>query len=156
MKPPAASDLLVPPPTGRARRRASTVIAAVLLFQLLAPLRYYLARERRDERFSWRMFSSVDAAACVLSVYGADPSSYTTVPLRPLLPARWIEELERGQPRVVRAFLRWGCGKGIAAALRYELACTAPSGAALAPVRHQIDCAPPPETRSPPDAARGP
>ena len=132
----------MPAPTGPARRLASGFIAVVLVGELVLPLRYYVAGGGRDERFSWRMFSSVDRARCVLRVTksGGGPG-YATLALPDLLHARWIEDLERGQPRVVDAFLRWACPRTGATAVDYALECRAPSGAGLAPIRRAIDCA---------------
>ena len=50
--------------TAVARLAARVVIATFVGLQLLLPLRYYLSPDPYDERFSWRMFSTVRVARC--------------------------------------------------------------------------------------------
>jgi hypothetical protein len=133
--------LLVPPPAGRARRLASALVAAVLLHQLLVPLAWYLGDGGSDERFRWRMFSSLflqekqRALGCraELRERGAAPGSERRVEVRGLVPSMWLPALDAGRRDPVRALLRWRCERSEAAEIGFALACAGAGGAAAEP-----------------------
>src|SRR5690349_9855363 len=67
----AASQPLPPPqPAVAARRRTfeNAFIALFLAFMLGMPLRYYMGGRGFDERFSWRMFSTIRMLDCKATV----------------------------------------------------------------------------------------
>ncbi len=138
--------LLVPPPTGGARRLANALIALLLLHQLLVPLGYYLGGGGSDERFAWRMFSSVfyrekeRARICRGSLREwilEGGARERAVDLRSLLPGMWLPALDTGRRDVVEGLLRWRCPRSEAARVRFELAC----GGAPPQPQAEIDCA---------------
>ncbi len=131
-------------PTGRTRHLVSGFIALFLLLQLLLPLRYYLGGET-DERFCWRMFSSVVQRDCrvdvVETVQQRGASFVRAVPVSLVLPT-WSEFLHR-HPVVVGQFLHWRCAQADVQAVRYRGRCTRVDGSAAPPVELSIDCGSP-------------
>lgn len=145
--PSASTDPNEPPQAREAwltRSRINGLIVVILLAQLLIPLRYYLGfAEGDDERFSWRMFSTVRLQRCEMTVSDQHVGSDVKVPvqLKPILQVAWISVLQRYRPSVVEGFLRFRCeGEGIAAA-HYERRCVAPDGTSLPPNVLEMDCA---------------
>jgi len=116
--PASPPDPIAAPPPGRARAIASAVIALWLLGQIAFPVSYYLGDSRPEERFAWRMFSSVSAfgAQCALSVTEtvADPAGdggriSREVNLDQVLHAAWGLHIRRGRRAVIDRFLAWRC-----------------------------------------------
>jgi len=124
--------------------RINILVVVILLAQLLLPLRYYLGfAEGDDERFSWRMFSTVRLQRCEMTISDQHAGSDVLVPvqLKPILQVAWISVLQRYRPSVVEAFLRFRCeGEGMAAA-HYERRCVAPDGTSVPPNVLEMDCA---------------
>lgn len=88
---------------GTVRRFLSTGhgrwIALFLLVQLALPATYYLRSDRHDERFSWRMFSTMRMATCEPEVKaGGQP-----VALASKFHEAWIELARRGRRSVLEA-----------------------------------------------------
>jgi hypothetical protein len=142
--------LLVPPPAGRARWLASALIALLLLHQLLVPLAWYLGGGGSDERFRWRMFSSLfyqerlRAQSCRAATRERSTAqgALRSVEVRSLLPSMWLPALAAGRRDVVEGFLRWRCERSGATEIHFELACTGPDGAEAEPRElAAIDCA---------------
>jgi hypothetical protein len=138
-------DLLRPAPTGRTRTLVNVFIVCFLVFQVAVPLTYYLGRRTTDERFSWRMFSSVILQICTVSAFESGSLSgeraFHKVNLWPDLHPGWIRLLERYPPQLVAAVLRWRCERTNAKAVHLMRQCQNPGGAALPPDRISIDCA---------------
>jgi hypothetical protein len=149
--PQARDAMLVPPPSGLARRLASALIALFLLHQLLVPLGYYLGAGGADERFAWRMFSSVfylgkirarSCRAWLAERPAAAGAGERAVDVHPLLPSIWHPSLDTGRRDVVEGLLRWRCPRSGAARIRYDLVCGGPEGAPEEPQPlAEIDCA---------------
>jgi hypothetical protein len=138
-------DLLRPAPVGRTRALVNVFIVCLLIFQVAIPLTYYLGRRTTDERFSWRMFSSVILQICRVRAFESGSRSgeraFHEVNLWPDLHPAWIRLLERYPPQLVSAVLRWRCERTDAEAVHLERRCQSPGGAALPPDRISIDCA---------------
>lgn len=87
-------------PPDRPRRFALVFVVAFVALQLTLPLHYYLVRrDRHDERFAWRMFSSTRMLTCKVAF---------TVGDRPVELGRefhdaWIALASRGRRAVVEA-----------------------------------------------------
>lgn len=131
-------------PEAVTRSRINLFIVALLSLQLLLPLRYYLGLAGGDdERFSWRMFSTVRLQRCELSMSEVRDGSNVAEPLalKPILQVAWISIMQRLRPSVVEGFLRFRCETEGIAAVNYERRCVLPDGAALPPNRLEIDCA---------------
>lgn len=141
---PVQDTAMLHAPVGRARHLVSGFIAIFLLLQLLMPLRYYLGGEI-DERFCWRMFSSVVQRDCrvdvVETVQQRGESFTRTVPVSSVLPT-WSEFLHQ-HPVVVRRFLHWRCDQAGVEAVRYRCRCTRVDGSAAPPVELAIHCGSP-------------
>jgi hypothetical protein len=98
-------------------RRTLLWIHAYVAFQLVMPAGYYCwRRDTNDERFAWRMFSSVRMARCgsgpdlrappELAV-GADKRP---INLRETFHTAWIELAQRGRVEVIEAMVARVCG----------------------------------------------
>jgi hypothetical protein len=118
----------------------------MLAIQIALPLRYYLQGGGEDERFSWRMFSSLGARRCQVQVVEvvqrADRVSETIVPLNEVLHARWIGLLRQYRSRLVTRFLAERCQHSGAQEVRYERSCTNLDGSSGEPLEVQADCSP--------------
>lgn len=115
-------------------------IAVFVVFLAAMPATYYLGNDRFDERFAWRMFSSVrltncDATARETPVDGAprEFDIYRDVQIA------WYKLIQRNRDAVVRAYLRRRCEDRTIDAARIRTVCRAPDGSKS---RHvwSIDC----------------
>lgn len=130
------------PPQGPRGQRWIAIGAAVfVLVQLAIPLRYYLNAPTPDERFAWRMFSSVrmvDADATLIDIVARDGERIERpVPFGAV--ASWRSALEVQRPDVVEKVMRSRLGEPGVIAVRYERRVRTPDGRELPPVRLQID-----------------
>ena len=95
----------------RLSRRALVFIHLYLAVQIALPLTYYnLRRDKYDERFAWRMFSSVRTLQCKVEVIERDKNGagQKVDPSR-IVPGTWVKHLQRAQPRVVAHYLESRC-----------------------------------------------
>jgi hypothetical protein len=105
---PAQPDSGITPPF----RGKSVLLWLVLLVQLAIPASYYLWRvDREDERFAWRMFSSLRFRSCRVRVTEQVDGQERLLSLPPLLHASWIGALRRGRGRVIERFLKSRCAQ---------------------------------------------
>ncbi len=135
------------PSRSTGRRLSNLFIAAFLAFQIGMPLRYYLGDRGHDERFSWRMFSTIRMQQCAVQVSESIPGGGNTagtfreVQLRRDVQAAWVNLLERVRMPVVEKYLTRRCERQNATHVRYTRHCTDTDGSAL-PVRTlELDCA---------------
>lgn len=116
-------------------------IALFLLYQIAMPLRYYLGGRGDDERFSWRMFSTVRLRKCEAHVLEVIRGQSRQVDLSQAVQIAWIGMLERGRLQVVEKLLRRRCqGEGVTEA-RYERTCTNTDGSEPPKLALLMDCA---------------
>jgi hypothetical protein len=127
----------------RQRRLANLFILAFLAFQVGMPLRYYLGGRGYDERFSWRMFSTLRMQQCEMQVTEASAGSpeFKEVQVRGDLQAAWVSLLERVRRPVVEKYLRRRCERQGVVQVAYTRRCTDTDGSALPPQKLQMDCA---------------
>lgn len=125
---------------GRARRRANLFIAAFLLSQILIPLRYYLGDGGYDERFSWRMFSSVRLHRCAVEVRETRHGQSTRLSLQREVQVAWVNMLKRYRPQVVEAFLASRCAKEAVERVRFDRQCVDTDGTRLPSQSLRLDC----------------
>jgi hypothetical protein len=118
----------------------NAAIAAFLLFQLIMPLRYYLGGGGSDERFSWRMFSSVRMQKCDVRVDDVVDGERRKVDLESTLQIAWVGMLERNRPAVVDKFLARRCGEPNVSAVRYRRTCQNTDGTRPPPLVLERDC----------------
>lgn len=82
----------------------------LVALQIAIPLGYYLGpSDQDDERFAWRMFSSVRFRRCRVEATEDRPEGSQPLVLNHVLHASWIGSLRRGRRRVVEAFLADRC-----------------------------------------------
>jgi hypothetical protein len=126
--------------TGTARMLANAFVALFLLYMIAMPLRYYLGGGGHDERFSWRMFSTIRLQQCKGRVFDVLGERAVPVRLEKMLQVAWIGMLERNRPLVVQRVLERRCTEEGVTQARFALACTAPDGSKLPEVRKELDC----------------
>jgi hypothetical protein len=136
-----------PEPSRSGERRLSNLfIAAFLAFQILMPLRYYLGERGYDERFSWRMFSTIRLQQCAMQIsesvhVAGETPQFRDVQVRRDVQAAWVNLLERVRMPVVEKYLTRRCERQNATLVRYTRRCMDTDGTAL-PVRTlELDCA---------------
>ena len=120
-------------------------IALFVLFQLAMPLRYYLLGGGTDERFSWRMFSTIRMQDCEVKVHDLVVTDGRLRPrkveLRKMLHGAWVNVLERYRPRAVDKFLRRRCEQPGVKAARYRRECKDTDGDRRPPLEVELECA---------------
>lgn len=137
-------NLLATPPAGRWRTAVRWTALAWVAVHLIVPLRYYLAGDPHDERFSWRMFSAVRLEACTVDV--EEIVVRDGVPRRErldlarTLPVTWTALLQRSREAVTERFLRWRCAQAGIREVRLTNRCVDASGRAQTPVVRAMGC----------------
>ncbi|MCI0570244.1 MAG: hypothetical protein L0Y66_05790 [Myxococcaceae bacterium] len=125
------------------RRWSDVFIAGFLLVQVALPLGYYLSGEGGDERFSWRMFSSVRLSHCdVALTEGAlrqGAVHWSRVNLPAVLPWAWVGLLRRGQEAVIARLLRSRCAPPVTEAV-IERVCQHPGEGRRRTERYRLAC----------------
>jgi hypothetical protein len=128
----------------RARWLANAFIALFLAYQVAMPLRYYIGGRGLDERFSWRMFSSIRMLQCQVEVHeqvGDDGEPYTReLNLKKEVQIAWIGLLERGRQLVIEKLLKRRCDEAGVLKVDYELECVAPDGKKMPTMRRHMLC----------------
>lgn len=123
---------------------ANAFIALFLAYQVAMPLRYYMGGRGLDERFSWRMFSSVRMLECKVEVeehVGDNGAPYKRpVNLKKEIQIAWIGLLERGRSLVVEKLLKRRCNEAGVLKVDYALDCVAPDGTRLPTMSQHMMC----------------
>jgi hypothetical protein len=97
-------------PTPLSRKLANAFIVLFLGYQVAMPLTYYLSDRVYDERFSWRMFSTVRLQECAITVTEtAKDGSEKPVPVGTDLQIAWVNILQRLRPAVVAKYFERRC-----------------------------------------------
>ena len=104
------------------------LIALFFCFQMYAPIRYYLGGYPWDERFSWRMFSTVRTLKCQPQLWTQSKEDDRKYPLRlsKEMHMVWINLMKRGRLRVIKEFARSYCIQHPQTALYISLSCPHP------------------------------
>ena len=132
-------DIGAEPPAKRGW--SNVLIAAFLLLQLALPLRYYLGGGGYDERFSWRMFSTLRMRQCKVKVSETIGDDRRSVDLQKALQIAWIGMLERYRRPVVDKLLARRCAAVGARAVHYQRSCVDTDGSKLPTTHVRMDCA---------------
>jgi hypothetical protein len=142
MPTPEGAETQAAVPTQAARRHAlrNAAIAAFLLFQIAMPLRYYLRGGGTDERFSWRMFSSIRMQKCDMSVRETADGQERKVDIDRAVQVAWVGMLERDRPAVVEKFLARRCAIEGVSSVHYHRACQETNGSWSQPLDLVMDC----------------
>ena len=122
----------------------ATLIGLFLCAQIGLPLCYYLEGYPWDERFSWRMFSTVRSLSCEVSAWrergeggeGGEMRRAMRCPqgegvceqiaLSQELHMVWVNLLKRGRREVLKAFVEQQCAQSPSRALYVRFACPHP------------------------------
>jgi hypothetical protein len=117
------------------RRRAWILgfIHIYLLVQVAVPLHYYAARaDKNDERFAWRMFSSVRLLRCGSGPRLARPPEFRVggrpVDLYGEFHEAWVEISRRGRIHVIEAMARELCARNPGEPVTVSFSCTSVDG----------------------------
>ena len=125
-------------PLWRRQPLASLLISLFLGAQLLLPLSYYLGDHPWDERFSWRMFSTVRGLSCEPRLWrGAlqgerarpcpsDEGACVERSLGRELHMVWVNLLKRGRVEVLNTFVERACAAEPTRPLYMSLRCPHP------------------------------
>jgi hypothetical protein len=127
----------------RRQQRWYGLLWLVVALQIAIPASYYLrgARERDDERFSWRMFSAVRVKRCDVDLRVRQGEQWSDLDLDRLIHASWQTALERGRKRVIEHLLEMRCAAGHAEAAELLRSCKDARGKRLPRERTRLDCA---------------
>jgi hypothetical protein len=113
MSQPKPAPANAPATAGTDRRWSNVFIVLVLAYQVGMPLTYYVSDRVYDERFSWRMFSTVRLQACDVviseSLPGAEGPVDTAVVVERDLQVAWVNILQRLRPSVIAKYLARRC-----------------------------------------------
>jgi hypothetical protein len=137
------TKLLVDPPPQVRRRWINMVIVLVLASQIVTPLTYYLYKEPTNERFAWRMFSSVHMSDWNrMQIVGTTRAGGRTVqqvvPIEEMLVESSWKNLYAAQPDYRDKFLRYYLVGSGADQVYYEAQGVWPSGRPMEPIRATI------------------
>lgn len=140
---PASSP--TPTATSRARKLANAFIALFLAIQVAVPLSYYLGNRMYDERFGWRMFSTLRLQACELEVEEVPRAGSAGAPrpvrLHESLHIAWINLMKRGRPDVIDKAMRARCTGDDVFEVRVARRCRDTDGSMLPREKRVLDCA---------------
>lgn len=107
----------------------SLFIGGFLLVQIALPASYYLGDDRFDERFAWRMFSSVRLTECQLDVRRIHgPGRTEEVETYRDVQIAWGTLMKRNRSEVIRAYLRRRCERDGAPEVMVRTFCEDPEG----------------------------
>ena len=134
----------------RKRRRENLIIAAVLVFQIAMPLSYYLSSRIYDERFSWRMFSTLRLRDCKVEVKEHldipdtdDEQRHTRVRqvnVERDVHVAWLRLLERMRSAVVDEYLARRCQSPDVTSVDFACQCSDTDGHPLPPMERSLSC----------------
>lgn len=130
-------------PLGKSRLWSNVFIAVFLAFQIAMPLRYYLGDRGYDERFSWRMFSTVRLQQCEVKVAersGSANETFRPVQVRRDIQAAWVALLERVRMPVVEKYLKRRCEQQQVKEVSYTRQCTNTDGTPVPAQTLRMDC----------------
>jgi hypothetical protein len=139
---------LEPAPTPRPaydskrRRLENAFILAFLALQIVTPLSYYLGGRDYDERFSWRMFSTLRLRDCTVRVLETSGEGATPQPVAidQDVQAAWIRLLERMRSAVVDKYLERRCKQANVWQVEYIRTCKDTDGQPMPPVTRSLRC----------------
>jgi len=119
---------------------ANALILAFLAYQVAMPLRYYLNDLGYDERFSWRMFSTLRLQRCTVQVHETVGGVEQLLDLTKELQVAWIGMLERYRRPVIDKLLARRCAGEKVSRVLFTRSCTDTDGSALPDVTVSLDC----------------
>jgi hypothetical protein len=123
------------------RRLANAFIVVFLAYQVAMPLRYYLGGRGYDERFSWRMFSSLRLQQCEMQVEETVAGRSRPVSVSRDVQVAWVKLLERVRLPVVEKYLVRRCESPDVDEVSYSRRCTDTGGASVPSSTLRMRCA---------------
>ena len=136
-----SSPSTAPHAHARTRRRENLTIAAILVFQIAMPLSYYVSRRAYDERFSWRMFSTLRLRDCKVEVKEHFADGRTrSVNIERDVHVAWLRLLERMRSAVIDAYLERRCEHDGVARVDFTCRCNDTDGRTLPPMERSLSC----------------
>ena len=134
-----SADSNITEPSPARRKWIAVGILTFLAVQIAVPLSYYLGDEPTSERFSWRMFSSVDLSTWDTKVVALVEQNgllvETEVPIRASLQESYVKSVQRAQFDIVEPFLRKLTEQRGVREVHFEAQGKFPSGKLMAPIR---------------------
>jgi hypothetical protein len=128
-------------PSTAKRRRENWTIAAILAFQIAMPLSYYLSGRAYDERFSWRMFSTLRLRDCKVQVTEHLAGARSrNVNIERDVHVAWLRLLERARSAVIDAYLERRCQTEGVTSVDFVCHCKDTDGATLPPMERSLSC----------------
>jgi len=131
-------------PKRRYRLLVDLAIGVFLALQVATPLHYYVSDQRDDERFSWRMFSSVRVRDCRVTVTeftNDEPQTYgREVAVERDVQITWLRLLERRRAAVIDAYLQRRCAQPDVVRARFTTLCRASDAATLPLFTRELSC----------------
>lgn len=107
------------------------LIAAFLTLQIALPASYYFRDDPLDERFAWRMFSSVRTVSCRVQLYDETAGGRQRLRLMRELHVAWKNLLGRGREHILGGFARHWCAQVPGRKLTADIECSTPEALAL-------------------------
>ena len=126
-------------------------IALFLAAQVSVPLSYYLSDRNYDERFSWRMFSTLRVRDCrvkVTELVGAQ-SVPREVDVQRDVHVSWLRLLERMRGAVIDAYLQRRCVDPAVQRVELTSRCRDTDQTTLPPFVRSLTCPPRAEADTP-------
>lgn len=112
---------------GQAKKRANLIIGAFIAFMIATPLSYYTVRsDPYDERFAWRMFSTMRMVKCKPQWTVGEPKQ--VVQLGKTFHEAWIGIARRGRQSVTGPMSEHLCEKNPGKPVRLWLSCRSLTG----------------------------
>ena len=126
----------------RRRRLTNLFIAGFLALQIAVPASYYLRDRSDDERFSWRMFSTLRLRDCQVKVseVPSGTSAPRAVAIEQDVHVAWLRLMERMRGAVVDKYLRRRCEREAIQRVELVRSCRDTDGRALEPNVRGLDC----------------
>ncbi|HEY2734430.1 MAG TPA: hypothetical protein VGI70_10625 [Polyangiales bacterium] len=125
------------------RRWQDGFIVLFLALQIGVPLRYYLSGRDYDERFSWRMFSTLRLRDCAVHVTELPRGARATpheVAIERDVHVAWLRLLERERSAVVDKDLQRRCELSEIERATYTRTCKDTDGSELPGTKRSLDC----------------
>ena len=126
-------------PSAVKRKLIALGIVVFLLSQILIPMSYYFGSEPTSERFSWRMFSSIDLSTWDTHVIAMVEQNgklvEQEVPIHASLQETYVKSVQRAQFDIVEAYLRKLTEQDSVREVRFEAQGKFPSGKLMDPIR---------------------
>ncbi len=144
----ATPSVLAEEESPRSWRWVVGVVGVLLAIHVIVPGMYYFddsPTARADERFRWRMFSTVRMRRCVAEAFERRARANGVLQQKKISLVRevqyaWINLMHRGRPQVVKAFLRQRCAKKAAEQVEVRQYCRDVKGVPLFVLEWELTC----------------